>query len=108
MVFGFRKRKISSNYDNRENKFTRFLSAQTFISYYQLTFKTPTSILDIGCGQGQMLEYVSRQLPLADLTGIDSSEEAIHCANKLNIKANFICTDIKNFSSHAKSYDVIF
>ncbi|MBU8608120.1 class I SAM-dependent methyltransferase [Bacillus pumilus] len=102
------KRKISSNYDNRETPFTRFLSTETFISYYQLTFKkTPVSILDIGCGQGQMLEYISKQLPLADLTGIDSSEEAIHCANKLNIKVNFICTDIKNFSSHAKTYDVI-
>ncbi|MEH7806280.1 class I SAM-dependent methyltransferase, partial [Bacillus pumilus] len=43
------KRKISSNYDNRETPFTRFLSAETFISYYQLTFKkTPVSILDIG------------------------------------------------------------
>lgn len=41
------------------------------------------------------------------MTGIDSSEEAIHCANQLNIKAHFICTDIKNFSSHAKSYDAI-
>ncbi|MED5225249.1 class I SAM-dependent methyltransferase [Bacillus safensis] len=102
------KRKISSNYDNRETPFTRCLSAETFISYYQLTFKkNPASILDIGCGQGQMLEYLSKQLPQADLTGIDSSEEAIHCANQLNLKANFICTDIKNFSSHAKSYDAI-
>ncbi|BBP89444.1 hypothetical protein BsIDN1_30620 [Bacillus safensis] len=49
-----------------------------------------------------MLEYLSKQLPLADLTGIDSSEEAIHCANQLNIKANFICTDIEIFFHHMR------
>lgn len=105
------KRKISSNYDNRETSIVRFLSAETLIPYYEIKFKRkPASILDIGCGQGQMLEYLSEQLPHAELTGVDSSEDAINYANELGINANFICTDIKCLPLYItdKKYDVIF
>lgn len=105
------KRKISSNYDNRETSTIRILSVETFIAFYEATFnRKPDSILDIGCGQGQVLKYLSEKLPRAVLMGIDSSKDAINSANQLNIDADFICTEIESqpLDISGKTYDVIF
>lgn len=103
------KRKVSTQYDNRETSAVSILSVETFISFYEEKFnKKPTSILDIGCGQGQVLKYLSQQLPFASLTGIDSSYDAIKTAKLLNINAEFICTDVERISFQNKTFDIIF
>jgi SAM-dependent methyltransferase len=105
------KRKVSSNYDNRETAGVSILSIETFISFYEVMFnRKPASVLDIGCGQGQVLEYLSEHLPHANLVGIDSSKEAIEHANQLKIDANFICAEIENpvLDISGETYDVIF
>lgn len=105
-----KKRLTSVPYDNRETATIRTLSIETVISYYQYKFhRLPKSLLDIGCGQGYTLKYVSEEYPIDILTGIDSSKEAISDATKLNIGAEFICEDIERIQLKTiQSYDVIF
>lgn len=52
------------------------------------------SIIDIGCGTGQLLDNISNQNIYCELTGIDKSKEMIRHAKAKNIKADLICMDI--------------
>jgi ubiquinone/menaquinone biosynthesis C-methylase UbiE len=57
---------------------------------HQLTIKqatatrpAPASILDIGCGTGQLLRRTARRFPQAHMTGIDASEDMVRVAQAL-------------------------
>jgi len=54
----------------------------------------PICILDIGCGQGNLIEKLSQHFPEAMLFGIESSAKGILLAKKRNLKATFFQTDI--------------
>jgi ubiquinone/menaquinone biosynthesis C-methylase UbiE len=43
-------------------------------------FPLPRSVLDVGCGTGQMLRGFARRFPGAELTGIDPSPEMVRAA----------------------------
>jgi ubiquinone/menaquinone biosynthesis C-methylase UbiE len=45
-----------------------------------LDVPAPRSVLDIGCGTGQLLRRASRHFPAATLTGVDASEDMIRVA----------------------------
>jgi ubiquinone/menaquinone biosynthesis C-methylase UbiE len=58
-----------------------------FVPLHQLTLKratasqpVPISILDIGCGTGQLLRHAARYFPSAQMTGIDAAEEMVRVA----------------------------
>lgn len=54
----------------------------------------PSSVIDVGTGDGRMVRELSRQLPHARVTGIDYSERAIALAKALNPGLDFRCADI--------------
>jgi len=68
----------------------------------------PKSILDIGTGTGCILLSLLREFPGAEGVGVDISPKAIEVAkqnaDKLKIKADFICTDCAEVPG---SYDLI-
>jgi len=70
----------------------------------------PKRILDIGSGSGCILLSILRDLPDSVGLGIDISrysiETAVHNANKLGIKADFIQADINYFSTTTQ-FDLI-
>ncbi|WP_258728803.1 class I SAM-dependent methyltransferase [Bacillus atrophaeus] len=105
------KSKVSFQYDERETSSIRSISIETFLSFYSSNFnREPFSILDIGCGQGQVIQYLNNRSQEVELTGIDSSAQAISSAKKLGINAAFICSNVENIMQYVskKKYDVIF
>ncbi|PIS05186.1 MAG: hypothetical protein COT81_02505 [Candidatus Buchananbacteria bacterium CG10_big_fil_rev_8_21_14_0_10_42_9] len=66
---------------------------------------TGAKILDLGCGNGRLLDALTDTK--VNYTGLDISEPIIQAAKKRYPKAKFIVGDITNFSL-PKKYDVIF
>ncbi len=65
------------------------------------------SILDIGCGFGNLLKAF-KEAGYNNLTGIDISEEQIQKAKELNSQINFSCIDLISYlKTSNKKYDLI-
>jgi len=54
----------------------------------------PSSVVDIGTGDGRLVRELARVLPEARVTGVDYSERAIQLARALNPGLDFRCSDI--------------
>lgn len=66
-------------------------------------------ILDVGCGTGNLLEYINSQFKEFEYTGIDVLPHMIKRAEGKNLNGKFICMDLfKNTPFANKSFDVIF
>ncbi|MFT6827464.1 MAG: 2-polyprenyl-3-methyl-5-hydroxy-6-metoxy-1,4-benzoquinol methylase [Bacteroidia bacterium] len=66
---------------------------------------TSASILDVGCGPGQLAEYLF-DLGFQNYTGFDFSEEAIKRARSLGYNYTFFTADALARSSYESDYDV--
>ena len=69
------------------------------------------SILDLGCGPGNLTEYLGNAFPNATIDGIDSSESMIECAmkNSINSKMTFRKSDIESeINDCTKKYNLVF
>lgn len=76
----------------------------TFIEYYGLDDES--SILDVGCGKGFMLNDFANALPDATLKGVDISEYAV--ANAMEIMKPFItCGNAKELPFEDQSFDLV-
>lgn len=68
-------------------------------------------ILDVGTGSGCIAIALARNLPFAQVTGIDISEKALAVAKengkKLKANVNWVKADVFNFSPDADSFDII-
>lgn len=66
-------------------------------------------ILDIGCGTGNLLEYIGSGFSNYKYTGIDVLPHMIERAKKKGLNGQFYCMDIfKNNPFTAGAFDVIF
>ncbi len=66
-------------------------------------------ILDVGCGLGNLLEYINNQGIPVDYTGIDVLPEMIERAKKKGLPGEFLCADLfKENPFGEKSFDVIY
>jgi len=65
-------------------------------------------IIDVGCGEGQVANYLIKQNPKLEIIGVDKSNQAINLARE-TVKAKFFVADIfdsaKVFSK--KNFDLI-
>jgi methionine biosynthesis protein MetW len=68
-----------------------------------------TSVLDVGCGDGRILEYMQRARPDLKLSGIDGSPAALNIAKKrgLNVERADL-RDIASLGEHGADYIVLF
>ena len=75
----------------------------------KISFNKPFSFLDVGCGNGWVIRYVSDIPTCKKATGIDKSKKMIMQANKKikNNKESFVCTDIESWKYTGK-FDFIF
>lgn len=65
----------------------------------------PSSIAEVGCGVGEILNQLSRTLPEASFVGFDISPAAIESARKReNSQLQFFCEDLGKSSRH---FDVL-
>lgn len=67
------------------------------------------TILDVGCGTGNLLEYISIKFTNFRYTGIDVLPHMIERAEQKKLNGKFVCMDLfKNNPYSNKSFDVIF
>ena len=68
--------------------------------FFKKKFKRKFSVLDIGCGNGNFLKYLSKNIKEVSLTGID------HHKNKKHQRINFLQGNIEK-NKKLKKYDVV-
>ena len=68
--------------------------------FFKTKFKKNFSVLDVGCGNGNFLKYLSKEFKNIELTGID------HYKNKKNKKIKFLHGDIDK-NKKLKKYDIV-
>ncbi|MDC0330350.1 class I SAM-dependent methyltransferase [Nitrosopumilus sp.] len=75
----------------------------------KILFNKPFSFLDVGCGNGWVIRYISNISKCKKAMGIDKSKKMIIQANKKikNNKESFVCTDIEEWKYSGK-FDFIF
>lgn len=90
-------------YDNNAVEFTsRFMD----LSLYKKSFENYTeflhnddTVLDLGCGPGNVSSFLLNSNPSLRITGIDLSEKMIEIAKKNVPTADFIIDDIRNIKN---------
>jgi SAM-dependent methyltransferase len=55
------------------------------------------SVLDVGCGFGDLLTYLERKDVSVRYTGIDIQSSFVEEARRRNPRSEFVCTDIEKF-----------
>jgi 2-polyprenyl-3-methyl-5-hydroxy-6-metoxy-1,4-benzoquinol methylase len=55
----------------------------------------PRSLVDLGCGNGRLLEELSKRLPVEDLAGIDLSTSQIESNHRRNPRIEWISLDLE-------------
>ncbi len=65
-----------------------------------------SKILDIGCGEGDVLLQLS-EMGYTSLYGVDLSDEAVKRAKELNPKINFTVGDVEQLPFDDEEFDVI-
>lgn len=70
--------------------------------------KPDLSILDFGCGHGQVMTEMSKINPTSTYAGIDVSRKAIKLASKLHPKSKFyVASDGARFPVRSNTYDFV-
>lgn len=70
-----------------------YVSAMEFV-LEKVRSLSPSSIADVGTGDGRLVRELADILPDSRVTGIDYSERAIQLARALNPRLDFRCADI--------------
>lgn len=64
-------------------------------------------LLDVGCGNGALLDLLSRRFPALDLNGIEGSEQAVTRAPE-SVRDRIVIEDITSgFSLDGRSFDIV-
>lgn len=68
----------------------------------------PKTVLEVGCGEGYMLEVLADARPSLELKGIDISEDAVADASaRLGDRATVKVEDARDLSASGESYDLV-
>lgn len=90
-----------------EQKFMTFdLYNDTFDALLDI-LPSASSLLELGCGPGNVLKYFFEQRPDLQSTGVDLASEMLKRAKEINPSANFILQDIRNLDTFKESYNAI-
>lgn len=102
---------VSYNYQkyNSRNPLVQFAIRRFFSALRDLLLDVKAkNILDVGCGEGFYISYLRQNCPLAlNITGIDSSYEALSLAQELNPCQKFIQGNIYNLPHKDKTFDMV-
>lgn len=79
----------------------------TYKLFCELMPKSNASILEIGCGPGNITRYLLRQNPQFKITATDIAENMLALAKKHNPSANFLLLDCRKLSTLNEKYDAI-
>ncbi len=91
-----------------QDKFMNFdLYNDSYDVFLDLILKTDSSILEIGCGPGNITKYILSRKNDLKIEGIDISENMIELAKKNNPTAKFEIMDCREIYSLKKKFDAI-
>lgn len=77
-------------------------------SFFEANIKSSDEILDLGCGYGSFLNFLTSR-GYTNITGVDLSEEEIKFCRKKFPKCKYYCEDIISFVSRTnKKYKIIY
>jgi 2-polyprenyl-3-methyl-5-hydroxy-6-metoxy-1,4-benzoquinol methylase len=79
----------------------------SYSAFLDLVTKTNASILEIGCGPGNITKYLLTNKADLKIMGIDISENMIELAKKNNPKAEFEIMDCREIDHLNKKFDAI-
>jgi len=106
--------KMDSNYGNKQkheskNPIQQFLLNRFKSQVYRLVNQAdPQSVLEVGCGEGYMLDVLARRGVRASLTGVDISETAIEDARKrLGSRVILEQKDARDLADDKRKFDVV-
>ncbi len=68
---------------------------------------TSMSLLDIGCGPGELIHMVKERIKDAEITGVDFSKGMIEASKKKNKGTRHLLLDAENLSGIDEKYDVV-
>ena len=107
-IKGYYKEKIKSHGTGAEgmdwkSKESQYLRFQMITKY--IDFSNTPSILDVGCGSSEFLNYCNFEKLSCGYLGIDVVEEMVNESNKRFGKGTAILSDLGNFVGHNKTYD---
>lgn len=91
-----------------EDKFMNLdLYNDSYDNLLELIAKSNASVLEIGCGPGNITKYLLTKRTDLKILGIDISENMIELAKKNNPTAEFIIMDCREIDSLNKKFDAI-
>jgi tRNA (cmo5U34)-methyltransferase len=104
-------------YDSVSNEYTEFVvrcipryeeMLQVLFKYIQKTF-FPRTILDLGCGTGNLIGLIQKYYPEADIFAVDISQECIDiCKQRTNHpNIQYIKQDFRELSFEENSIDLV-
>lgn len=82
-----------------------YVSAMEYV-LEQVKRLNPTSVADIGTGDGRLVRELSKMLPKVQVVGVDYSQRAIGLARALNPTLDYRCLDI-TADSLGETFDVL-
>lgn len=100
---------VSGNYQNKyntKNPIERLLMSAFLRQVFRLFASLeapPQSVVEVGCGEGEMLRYIRRQFPTAQLAAMDLSAEEIALAEENNRGAGIVFS-VQN-AEHLEAYE---
>lgn len=65
------------------------------------------NLIDVGCGDGKLLNILAEKIKNKEMVGIDLSEPSIYLAKGLNFQFKNIKFEIKDVGNIKKKYDII-
>ncbi|AEV70261.1 class I SAM-dependent methyltransferase [Acetivibrio clariflavus] len=89
-----------------ESKEAQYMRFEIFTSNVDIKNK---KILDVGCGLGNLLEYLIDKGINIEYTGVDILEDMIESVKRKNLPGKFYCMDIfKQHPFERKSFDIVY
>lgn len=71
-----------------------------------LTGVQPSSVVELGCGEGYLLEQIHRRLPTTPMLGLDNNDQALAEGKKIFPHLQLQLGDIYHINQANKSWDV--
>ena len=97
--------KVAAVYQDKFMDLEIYNDSYNFIC--NLIEKPNASLLDVGCGPGNITKYLLSERPDFDILGIDVAPNMIQLAKKNNPTANFALFDSRNINRLENKYDGI-
>lgn len=96
---------FAERYWNQHSEETRYLSSlDQFIVHVD---EKNASVLELGCGPGNVSRYLLERRPKWKLIGLDISEKMIELAMTNVPEAKFVCRDVKDLTGINQKFDGI-